>query len=151
MTGLRNAILLVAGLMPGLAVAQMVTPCDGYAAAAQSLAEPWEANTRLYANGAVRLAVMDTVEPAAAAFHLMILSPPYDELGLRQCALVSGAEGGGFAGLNLGVTEARYDPAQGLIFAIEATRWLPDTDSYVPATLHVVLNQSTGAIGARLD
>lgn len=146
---IRATILTICLASP--AVAQEIAGCDDYRSGAFALAEPWEANTRLFANGEVRLAVTDTIEPAAGAFHLIILSPPYDELGSRQCALVSSADGIGFAGLNLEGATANYDPATGLRVLIPATRWLQDSDSYADAILSVTLDQSTGAITAELD
>ncbi|MCU0826709.1 MAG: hypothetical protein MUE52_04740 [Tabrizicola sp.] len=142
--------LVLLGL-PGLAAAQTVAACDDYRSNAQAIAEPWEANTRLFSEGEVRLAVLDTIEPAAGAFHLLILSPPYDEVGGRQCAVVSSGEGAGFAGLDLTEMTAGYDPVVGLTFAIPATRWVPDTDDFVPAVLSVTLHQATGEIGAVLE
>lgn len=137
--------------LAGPALAQEIGDCDDYRSSVALLAEPWEDNTRVFANGEVRLALIDTFEPAAAAFHLIILSPPYDELGFGQCARVSFEGGMGFAGLNVAATEAEYDATTGLTFTIPATRWLPETDSYVDAVLHVTLNQATGAIVAKLE
>lgn len=142
---------LLAAFLPGAAVAQEIGACDDWRSSVAMLAEPWEENTRIFANGEVRLALIDTFEPAAAAFHLIILSPPYDELGFGQCARVSGAEGSGFAGLDVAATKADYDPAKGLMFTIPATRWIMETDTYVDAVLTVTLNQATGAITAVLD
>jgi hypothetical protein len=148
---IRKTVLATGVLLAGPVAAQTVGPCNDYRSSVFALAEPWEANTRLFANGAVRLAVIDTVEPAAAAFHLVILSPPYDELGARQCRVLSGADGQGFGGLSLDGIAASYDPAKGLTFTLYATRWVPETDSYADAILAVTLNQATGAIAARLD
>ena len=142
---------MVALALAGAARAQEVGGCDDFRSSAQSLAEPWEDNSRLFANGAVRLAILDTIEPAAAAFHLLILSPPYDEVGGRQCAVVSAAGTMGFGGLDLVEMQAGYDAARGLTFAIPATRWRPEDDAFVPALLSVTLNQSTGAITAALE
>lgn len=142
---------LIAAVMPMAALAQDIGTCDDWRSSVAMLAEPWEENTRVFAEGAVRLALIDTYEPAAAAFHLVILSPPYDELGFGQCKLVSGEGGMGFAGLNVAATEAEYDPAKGLMFTIPATRWLMETDTYQDAVLQVTLNQATGEIVAVLD
>jgi hypothetical protein len=147
----RTLLPAVLALLPLTVQAQTIGSCDDWRTSAALLAEPWEANTRTFAEGAVRLALIDTYEPAAGAFHLLILSPPYDELGFSQCALVSNAEGAGFAGLDVSATEAAYDPATGLTFTIPATRWIMESDSYVPAVLTVTLNQATGAIAAVLD
>lgn len=142
---------MLALVLAGAAQAQEVGRCDDFRSSAQAIAEPWEANTRLFANGEVRLAILDTIEPAAGAFHLLILSPPYDEVGGRQCAVVSAADTMGFGGLDLTGMQAGYDPARGLTFAVPATRWVPDSDDFVPAILSVTLNQSTGVIEAMLE
>lgn len=146
---IRATALVLA--LSGAVQAQEVGRCDDFRSSAQAIAEPWEQNTRLFANSEVRLAILDTIEPAAGAFHLLILSPPYDEVGGRQCAVVSAADTIGFAGLDLADMRAGYDPARGLTFAIPATRWTPDNDAFVPAVLSVTLNQSTGAITAGLE
>ncbi len=137
--------------LAGPALAQSLGTCDDYRSSIFALAEPWEDSTRVFADGAVRLAVADTIEPAAAAFHLVLLAPPYDEVGARTCTVISGDEGTGFAGLTLVGIEAEGDAATGLRFGIPATRWLPDTDSYADAVLTVTLNPATGAITAKLD
>ena len=112
-----SALALLALALP--VAAQTVEECD-WRAAAQALIEPWEENTRTFANGDVRLALTDVIEPAAGAFHLVILSPPFDELGGRQCRVVSAVGSTGFAGLTLvGMTSA-YDPSIGLTFTFDA-------------------------------
>lgn len=150
-----HALALLALLSPATALAQtpaIVSGCDDWRSAAQMLAEPWEDNTRLYAEGAVRFAVIDTGEPAAGSFHLLILSPPTEaEPEVGQCKLLSLDESMGFAGLTIAKAEAQYDPAKGLTVTVPATRWLPDTDTYTDAKLSVTLNQATGAIAAQLD
>lgn len=128
------------------ALAGDVVECD-WQSQARNLAEPWEDNTRLFANGAVRLALLDTVEPAAGAFHLLVLSPPYDELGDRQCKVVSLEGGVGFSGIDFANVGAAYDPSIGLIFNFEAQRFDSDYNDFLPITLEVTLNQATGAIG----
>ena len=149
---IRAAALLAVPILNPLSVtAQTVGDGHDYRSSVAALVEPWETATRLFANGAVRLAVTDTLEPAAGAFHLVILSPPHNELGDRQCRLVTLNEGLGFAGLTLEGMAAEYDPAVGLVFRLRASRWLQGSDSYVDAVLTVTLNQSTGLITARLE
>ena len=131
--------------------AQTVTDCEGYVTSAQLVAEPWERNTATYAEGAIRVTVMDTVEPAAGAFHLMILSPSDDELGFRACHLVSETSGIGFGGLTLQGAQAAYDPASGLVLRLRTSFWQPDTDTYVDGTLTVTINQANGVISAARD
>lgn len=54
-----------------------------------SIVEPWADNTASYSEGAVRIALIDLIEPAAAAFQLAVLHPPRDLMGARQCHLVA--------------------------------------------------------------
>lgn len=146
------ATVLAALAFASPALAQSVGDCD-WRASVQSLVEPWDApqNTRTFANGDVRLAVSDVIEPAAGAFHLVILSPPFDELGGRQCQIVSANNTIGFTGLTLDGMTSAYDPAIGLTFTIEAGAYDPNTGGTLPRTLTVTLNQATGAITATLQ
>lgn len=139
------AVLALAGFA-GAAQAQSVSDCiDDFRASAWVLAEPWEANTRTFANGRTRLAIIDAIEPGAAPFHILLLSPPYGELGDRQCRILSYDGGFGFGWATLEGMQASYDPARGLSFVI------PVKAPYVDGTepwlgLNVVLNQATGAV-----
>lgn len=146
------AAWLAAGLLAGVwsvpIAAQTVTDCESYVSSAQLIAEPWADNSATYAEGAIRVAVMDTVEPAAGAFHLMVLSPPYDEGGFRGCHLVSETTGIGFGGLKLQGVEPAYDAATGLTLRLPTSFWLPDTDTYVDGMLVVTINQQSGEITA---
>ncbi|MEC7962725.1 MAG: hypothetical protein VX201_05590 [Pseudomonadota bacterium] len=139
-------VSLSAACIPALATAGEVIECD-WQAQASNLAEPWEESTRTFANGAVRLALLDTVEPAAGAFHLLVLSPPYNELGDRQCRVVTLGGGAGFSGIDFANVAAAYDPSIGLIFNFEAQRFDSDYNDFLPITLEVTLNQATGQIG----
>lgn len=124
-----------------------VHDCD-FAAQAQNIAEPWEENTRTFANGAVRVAVLDTTEPAAAAFHLLVLSPPYTELGTRQCRVVSFEGGHGYASLTLDGLVADYHPSTGLTLEMAISVYNQDTALFDPGSLFVTINQATGQITA---
>lgn len=135
--------------MTAPALAQTVAECD-WRSQARAIAEPWEAHTRTFANGDVRLALLDTVEPAAGALHMLILSPPYDELGTRQCRVISLQDSIGFAALAFDQLTASYDPAVGLIFTLPAGRYDPDTGGTIPAMLGFTLNQASGAIHAQV-
>lgn len=145
----RCAVLALWPLLPQPAPAQVVSDCD-WRASAIAIAEPWEQNTRQFANGAIRVAVMDLVEPAAGAFHLLLLSPPLDELGVPQCKLVSLSDDLGFADLTLDRIQAHYDPARGLTLLLAAKR-RTDGDIYQDARLSVTINQASGAIAAALE
>ncbi|MBK4216550.1 hypothetical protein JJJ17_11490 [Paracoccus caeni] len=122
-----------------------VVPCDDRAYA-DFIAEPWDQNSRVFANGEVRVALMDFVEPAAAAYYLMILSPPYDEIGMRQCRLVGMAGDFGFGSLDFDALEAGYDPATGLTLTLPAKMPMPDGGDDGLFQLAVRLDQKTGKI-----
>lgn len=147
-------ILALFALLSGFAFAvpawaQSVSDCD-WRARADAVMEPWEENTRTFANGAVRLAVLDTIEPAAVPFHILVLSPPYGPVGDRQCKVISFDQGSGFGGVSFSDLTASYDPSTGLRFEIPVVVSLPDEDFSNPSTLIFTLNQATGAIVADL-
>jgi hypothetical protein len=146
---LKHSLLLLLAAMPWPVAAQTVSECD-WRTSAQAIAEPWEEMTARFANGAIRLAVLDVLEPAAGAFHLLVLSPPFDELGSRQCRVVSLDNALGFAALSLRGAKASYDPVKGLSVRMNAIRW-SGNDQFFDAPLTVTINQATGAISAVLD
>ena len=130
--------------------AQDITDCD-WRARADAIVEPWAEFSRTFANGNVRLALTDVVEPAVGAFRILVISPPYDEIGARQCKLV-GFEGGlGFAGVTFEALDASYDPAVGLIFDVPVMTYNLETSGFDEWTLVFTLNQATGEIQSYLD
>ena len=131
------------------ALAQEVIDCD-WRAQAPSIAEPWEANSRTFANGHVRLALLDVIEPAFGGFHLLVLSPPRDELGFRQCRIVTFEDSLGFAGVSFEALKAGYDPATGLSFTLPV-RTHDGQGGYTARTLYLTLDQSDGVITTRLE
>ena len=141
---LLGAVLGLVGFWAGAVFAQTVADCD-WRARADAIVEPWQANTRSYANGDVRVALLDAIEPAAGALHLLVISPPRDELGARQCRVVSLDGSMGFAGMLFEDGAASYDPAQGLLLSYDVQRLAGD-GGFVPDVLSVVINQATGAI-----
>lgn len=144
---LKPLTAILALCFTAAASAQDAFECD-WPARADAIVEPWEENSRTFANGEVRLAVLDTIDPAAAAFHLLVLSPPYDELGGRQCRTVSLEQGLGFAGLDFSSLEASYDPAVGLVFHIDASEYDGETGTSFANRLAITLNQASGEIRA---
>lgn len=142
---------LVAGLMLAASqgLAQQVLPCE-WQARADAIVEPWEENTRTFAKGDVRLALLDTIEPAAGAYHILVVSPPFGELGDRQCRTVSISEGVGFSGVDFSGLQATYDPSVGLVFSVTVRLFDPDSSDFLPAVLVFSVNQATGHIGAML-
>lgn len=146
MKKLALSALVCASLAAPLA-AQQVSDCDGQVRA-DAIAEPWERNTRTFANRTVRLALLDTIEPAVGAYRLLILAPPYDELGARQCKTVGLEPGLGFAALDFGGLETSYDPDIGLTFFMRAYTYDAEAGTGIPVRLEVTLNQTSGAITA---
>ena len=92
---------------------------DAATASAWNLAEPWEKNTKLFSNGAVRVALIDTGgEPVCCSWHLLILSPNKDEQAeYRSCHLVNDHEGLGFVAIDFAKLSASYDPKKGLLIS----------------------------------
>lgn len=124
--------------------------CD-WQSSEQNIVEPWEENTRTFANGDVRVVNLDTIEPAIGFAYLMILSPPRDSIGDRQCQVIGAAEGIGFAGFDFDSLTAGYDPAVGLVFEIVADVYDPATDTTPRRFLNFTLNQTTGEITAQIS
>lgn len=150
---IRPFLVTILALLPTLIRAQdhvvSVMDCD-WQASAWNLVEPWEDNTRTFSEGKTRLAMLDTVEPAAGWAYVLVLSPPYSELGDRQCKVI-GLNGMGFAGMNFQALTASYDPARGLGFVLPVDVYDFDAGMPVPATLGFTLNQATGSIVTSLS
>ena len=144
-------LTLIPLLLAAPAMAQSVGDCTDIATA-RNLQEPWEQTTASYANGDVRIAVIDTMEPAAAAVHLMVLSPPRNEIGDRQCKMVSlQSDGGapfGFFNIDFKDRSADYDPARGLVVRMPVYGYNPETGGGDQGELTLIINQSTGEITA---
>ncbi|MEL6609523.1 MAG: hypothetical protein AAFO58_07520 [Pseudomonadota bacterium] len=136
-------------LFPMIGTAQDVSDCD-WRARADAVVEPWSTFSRTFANGDVRLALLDVVEPAAGALHILVISPPYDELGIRQCKVVSYEGSMGFGGALFEDLAASYDPAIGLTFDMDVQTFDPATSGFAAAVLRITVNQATGNIGAAL-
>jgi hypothetical protein len=148
---IRAATTALALLATPAAAQVTVEDCD-WRASAQSVAEPWEENTRTFANGDVRLARLDVGEPAFGGFFLLLLSPPRDELGFRQCRVLTYPETSGFAGIDMSALEAGYDPSVGLMFTLPVKVYVAsDAVEGHSALLRFSLNQATGAITPRLS
>lgn len=139
----------LASCMAMTASAQSVQTCD-WQARADAIAEPWEDNSRTFANGDVRIALLDTIEPAAGAFWLLVLAPPYDELGGRSCYVIGGRSAG-FSDVLFHGLQANYDPAQGLVFTVPVFDYDPAKSLASAFLLRFVVNQARGAVTARLE
>lgn len=145
----RAALSLLVGLA-GPVAAQEVTPCD-WKSSAQNIVEPWGENSRTFANGDVRIALLDTVEPAAGAYYLLILSPPFDEVGDRQCTVIGDTAGVGFASVDFDSLQSGYEPGYGLILELIARVHEPLLDYPPRRFLTLIINQSSGEITATIS
>lgn len=133
-------------LLSGKAQAQQIdVKSCGDAERVDAIAEPWERNIATYANGDIRLALLDMVEPAGGAWKLVVISPPRDELGFRQCRVI-GADGIGFYDLDFARRQASYDPARGLTLTLPAQHYLPEDPESGWYQLSLTINQQTGDI-----
>ncbi|MGR3502233.1 hypothetical protein [Pseudaestuariivita sp.] len=139
--------LAFAATLTTAAEAQTVSDCD-WAASATTLIEPWEENSRTFANGKTRLALVDVLAPGTGPLRLLVLSPPYDELGGRQCRQITVSDSHGFADVFWGGLSAAYDPSVGLLFDLPVAVFDAARGDISNAMLSFTLNQSTGAIDA---
>ncbi len=138
---MRLVSLFFALVLPSLASAQVVTDCEPTLAQARSIAEPWEDNTLMLAGGDVRLAIIDAIEPGAVPYHLMVLTPPFDELGARLCWVVSySADGFGFSSLTLEGLVKETDSDGRLVLTLQAGRYNDSTGVTDPAVLHLLID-----------
>lgn len=143
----RAFLPIVAALsFPSASQSQEVADCDWRSSAA-AIIEPWDTYSRSFANGDVRIAVLDAIEPGLAPLHLLVLSPPFDELGARQCKIVTLKGTRGFADMNFEALDASYDPAVGLIFTLPVRIF--ENDAMVDIPLRFTLNQATGQMDAQ--
>lgn len=134
-------------LAPLATAAQEVSDC-GWQASAMAIPEPWEDFSRTFANGNVRVALLDTVEPGVVPLWILVLSPPYDELGIRQCQVI-GTGQYGFSDVFFPTLTADYDPARRLIFQIDVKVYVPETSDFALERLEFTVNQATGDVTAR--
>ncbi len=134
--------------LPFAATAQDVSSCDGRISP-EIIAEPWEANTRTFANGAVRVARLNTEEPAMGPVKLLVLTPPAFEGPWRQCRVVSLDRGIGFYDLDFDSLTARYDPSSGLVLHMVVQIAFGDQNIGLRG-LEVTINQALGTLVAEL-
>jgi hypothetical protein len=146
--------LTLATVLAAPVAAQQVQPCGNggdfpFETTAMAIAEPWEANTRSFADGDIRIAVMDTWEPALGAYYLMVLfwSGADTEADIRYCSLVSNGSLG-FVSMTLDGLTSRYDPALGLVLSVPTTFYNPSDDELEEGVLEVVLNRKTLEVSA---
>ncbi|MCC5971508.1 MAG: hypothetical protein JJU15_16315 [Pararhodobacter sp.] len=137
-------------VVPVMLSAQVIEDC-GWVSSPAHITEPWDENSRSFANGAVRVARLDTGgEPVCCAVHLLILSPA-PEGPHRQCHTASPASGRGFFDIDFSGISASYDPAQGLLVSVPVFHWHSGVETGaggIPDRMEILVNQATGAVTA---
>jgi len=132
--------------------AQVITECDGWLASPANIVEPWELNSRTYANGAIRVAWIDTGgEPVCCSSHFLVLSPSgeVDGPAYRQCRIVSAQPGLGFYGIDIQGIVASYDPNSGLLLSVPVDHWHQGMETGappIPDRMDIRINQATGSV-----
>lgn len=141
---MRTAILAATlALLPLTVQGAELNPCD-WRASAEMIVEPWQENTAT--SDDIRIALIDTAEPAFAAFHLLVLSP--DEQGGRQCNLLSAQSDEGFAAIDFDGIEID-DVPDGQMLAISTFHYndgIGAVDMENPVYLHLIINREAGTI-----
>ncbi|HUF86437.1 MAG TPA: hypothetical protein VMM59_03565 [Thermohalobaculum sp.] len=145
---MRGRAAAIAGLAlmlasaPGLA--QTVGACDWRGQAAM-IPEPWEENSRTFANGAVRIALSDPGEPPCCSASLIVLVP--GEIYGRSCFIVRDEEIGWWDVDIAGVT-AQYDPARGLLLSVPVVSPHPlgGADRESARVIALRVNQAEGSV-----
>lgn len=123
-----------------------LSACEG-PARVDAIIEPWEQNTRTFANGAIRIIGLDTAEPACCSYHMAIIAPaPQEENWPRQCLVLNdGGEWTGFQYLDVATVESSYDPGKGLLLSVPVERYIDGVQS-TKLTVDIRINQATGDV-----
>lgn len=138
----------LAVVSPAAAPGQVIEPC-GWVGNPASIVEPWDAKSRSFANGAIRIALLDTGgEPVCCARHLLILAPSGADDGppYRQCLVVSAQPGSGFFDIDFAGIAASHDPALGLLLQVKLFHYTGDGGPGIPDQMAIRINQASGAV-----
>ncbi len=135
---------------PLQAGAQTVSPCDGESLDPAMIVEPWEDQIASYGDGGIRVVLLDSYEPAAVPFRLMVLAPPADESGARRCHMISDGASG-FSAVDFAARTSSYDPAKGLTLRFPVSTYDQALAAPRPGHLSVTINQASGEIAARME
>ena len=153
MGNVRLGTMLLAGAFALTALpagAVNVRECDDFTSNIQSLAEPWDQNAKVFLNGAVRIALIDTGgEPVCCSTHLIVLAQDKsDEHGGRTCRVISDKGTAGFEWIDFPNIRAGYDPARGLLLTVPV-RYYIDGIQHRNGVVRIGVNTRNGAIVAQ--
>lgn len=143
----RSLVILLSMLLAGPTLAAEVQECTPEIVDVGHTPEPWETHSRSFANGAVRIAVLDSVALAVGAFYLLVSIDSDDPW--RQCHVVAD-QGSGFAALSLYAMQSAYDPASGLRSSMDVQQFNVEMARPEPAVLNVLINQTNGTVTAEV-
>ena len=108
-----------------------------------TITEPWEENSRTFANGVIRIFEIFIDPNVASGAALGILHPSPDEDNYRTCTAIYGSEQFRFFGQAfVAEATAEYDPAVGLIVTLPVVF----VNSPDRVTLRFAVNQATGVV-----
>ena len=149
-----RSIALALLLAPALAQAHVVQMCDEAPciASPSNIYEPWSEHSRTFANGAIRIVLLDTGgEPACCSSHLLVLSVGggVDDPEFRACRVISASSGMGFYWVDIPGTTASYDPARGLLISVPVSHWHDGMNTGNPAIverMEVRINQAARTV-----
>ena len=144
------SILCALMLSASTVSAQSVSDCNAAQTDFDAIPEPWSEHTKSFANGQVRLAVLDMIEPAAGAYHILVLSPPQQEFGARLCQIISNQDMIGFTRIDFAALASVYDSEMGLTFGLPVQKMKAGGGIY-DDFLAFSVDQSTGSITQRLE
>jgi len=96
-------------------------------------------NVRSFAQGAIRVAHVDTEEPAAAPEHLLIFVA--EGLDVECYAVSADAEGRGFSSIDMDGLKATYDSNKGLLISVPVRSFDSDKQRSVPGRVKVRISR----------
>jgi hypothetical protein len=143
---------LLAMAAPAAAAGLTAVNCsDDATSSARNIAMPWEKNTRLFSNGAIRVTLMDTGgEPVCCSQHLLVLYPGGGEpdSGMDEydnCSLINPADKSGFVMVHFDKLAATYDAKKGLLVTFPYELY-NDGNPSPTLTGKFLINSKTGKI-----
>lgn len=146
------SVLAGAALIAQPASAQVLRDCAELASPAD-IVEPWEDHSRSYAEGAIRVALLEDADaPDCCARSLLILAPAgAAENGWsgRQCLVGAPDETRGFRDLDIGGIAASYSPHIGLTLSVPVLLHRDGTQSDTPAfpdRMKILIDQARGRV-----
>ena len=130
---------------PQVTVAQAISDCD-WRSEARFIVEPWEENSRSFANGNVRLTRINAREPVPGPLYLMVQWRSDPVTDWSECRLIGWTQAQGFAQLEFAALSASYDPAKGLTFTLPGLFYLEEEGFSNSVLIALTLNRATNKV-----